>query len=71
MTEDIRETTMGEAMAKVTIEIIPAGKGSRVKKFQRVMEFPVTAEDLPLRLSAKSSRKVVKNLVLSEEMCED
>ena len=71
MAEETRETPEGEAMAKVTIEIIPLTKETRVKKFHRVMEFPIAAEDLPLRLSAESARKVMKKLLLSEEMCED
>lgn len=71
MTEETRETPKREAMVKVTIEINPTTKDSRVQEFRRVMEFPVSREDLPLRLSAESARKVMKNLVLSEEMCED
>lgn len=71
MMEETQETPKKEAIVKVTIEITPTVKESRVKKFNRTMEFSVAAEDLPLRLSAESARKGMKNLVLSEEMCED
>jgi hypothetical protein len=71
MAEDIRKTSKMEGMVKVTIEIAPSAKDSRVKEFRRVMEFPVAYEDLPLRLAAESARKEMQNVVLSEEMCED
>ncbi len=48
MTAKSNETGKGEAIAKVTIEIIPTNKDSKVEKFNRVMEFSVAYEDLPI-----------------------
>lgn len=60
-----------EGIAKITIEISPAEKGSKVKPFRKVLEFHINREDLPLRVSAESAKVITKAKLLAEEMCED
>ena len=60
-----------EGSVKITVEITPTEKGSRVKPYHKILEFQVNHEDLPLRVFAESGRVVAKSVSLAEEMCED
>jgi hypothetical protein len=60
-----------DGTVKITIEIIPSEGKTQVKPFKKVMEFPVSHKDLPLKVSAHSARVVTTEMRLSEEMCED
>ncbi len=65
------EQKKSDGIAKITIEITPTEKGTRVKPFKKVLEFHIKQEDLPLKVSAESARTIPKANKLAEEMCED
>jgi len=65
------EQKKADGIAKITIEITPTEKGTRVKPFKKVLEFRVSEENLPLKVSAESVRGLTKAAKLAEEMCED
>ncbi len=66
-----KKKAKSQGIAKITIEITPTEKGAKVKPFKKVIEFHVNDEDLPLKVSAESSRVITKAYKLAEEMCED
>ncbi|KAF0145302.1 MAG: hypothetical protein FD156_1133 [Nitrospirae bacterium] len=62
---------MSEGVAKITIEISPTEKDSKIKPFKKVLEFHINREDLPIKVSAESAKVITKAFTLAEEMCED
>lgn len=60
-----------DGIAKISIEISPTEKGSKVKPYSKVLEFNINYEDLPLRVFAESAKVITKAFILAEEMCED
>ena len=65
------ELKKASGIAKITIEITPTEKGTKVKPFKKVLEFRVSEENLPLKVSAEAARGLTRADKLAEEMCED
>lgn len=67
----VQKKTQSEGIVKITIEITPTEKETKIKPFKKVMEFGINQEDLPLKVSAESAKVIAKAYKLAEEMCED